>query len=103
MRYHLRERPIAGIDTRRLAKRTDGFSGADLAHLCETAAERALLDSVHIGRPRMIDMSDFEAALAEVRPSVGAWFDSARNVVLFANEGGQYDELAAYLKKRRLL
>ena len=103
VRYHLRERPIAGIDTRRLAKRTDGFSGADLAHLCETAAERALLDSVHTGRPRMIDMSDFEAALAEVRPSVGAWFDSARNVVLFANEGGQYDELAAYLKKRRLL
>ena len=25
---------------------TDGYSGADIAHICETAAERALLDSV---------------------------------------------------------
>ena len=29
----------------KLAEATDGYSGADLAHLCETAAERALLDS----------------------------------------------------------
>jgi len=27
----------------------------------------------------------------------------ARNVALFANEGGSYDDLAAYLRKRRLL
>jgi hypothetical protein len=27
----------------------------------------------------------------------------ARNVALFANEGGTYDDLAAYLRKRRLL
>ena len=27
-----------------LAKRTDGYSGADLAHVCETAAERAMAD-----------------------------------------------------------
>ena len=43
-RYHLRERPVAGIDLARLAKQTDGYSGADIAHICETAAERALMD-----------------------------------------------------------
>jgi hypothetical protein len=29
--------------------------------------------------------------------------DTARNVALFADDGGAYDEPAAYLKKRRLL
>ncbi len=102
-RYHLKDRPVAGIDLARLARQTDGYSGADIAHICETAAERALLDSVQRGEPRMIGLPDLEAAIGEVKPSLGAWFDTARNVALFANEGGAYDDLAAYLRKRRLL
>jgi AAA+ superfamily predicted ATPase len=102
-RYHLRGRPVAGIDLARLARQTDGYSGADIAHICETAAERALMDSVRLGEPRMIGPADLEAAIGEVKPSLGAWFDTARNVALFANEGGSYDDLAAYLRKRRLL
>jgi AAA+ superfamily predicted ATPase len=102
-RYHLKGRPVAGIDLARLARQTDGYSGADIAHICETAAERALMDSVRLGEPRMIGLDDLEAAIGEVKPSLGAWFDTARNVALFANEGGTYDDLAAYLRKRRLL
>jgi AAA+ superfamily predicted ATPase len=102
-RYHLRDRPVAGIDLARLSKVTDGYSGADIAHICETAAERALLDSVRRGEPRLIGQADLEAAVAEVRPSLGTWFDTARNVALFANEGGAYDDLVAYLRKRRLI
>ncbi len=102
-RYHLKDRPVAGIDLAKLAKQTEGYSGADIAHICETAAERALMDSVRRGEPRMIGTPDLEAAIAEVKPSLGAWFDTARNVALFANEGGTYDDLAAYLRKRRLI
>jgi hypothetical protein len=51
----------------------------------------------------MIVQADLEAAVRDVRPSLGPWFDAARNVALFANEGGAYDDLAAYLKKRRML
>ena len=102
-RYHLKDRPVAGIDLAKLARQTDGYSGADIAHICETAAERALMDSVRRDEPRMIGTSDLEAAIAEVKPSLGAWFDVARNVALFANEGGTYDDLAAYLRKRRLI
>jgi len=102
-RYHLKDRPVAGIDLAKLARSTDGYSGADIAHICETAAERALMDSVRRGEPRMIGTPDLEAAIAEVKPSLGAWFDVARNVALFANEGGTYDDLAAYLRKRRLI
>ena len=102
-RYHLRERPVAGIDLGKLSRLTDGYSGADIAHICETAAERALMDSVRLGEPRMIGTADLEAAIGEVKPSLGAWFEVARNVALFANEGGTYDDLAAYLRKRRLI
>jgi SpoVK/Ycf46/Vps4 family AAA+-type ATPase len=102
LRHHLSDRPIAGIDVNKLAKRTEGFTGADLAHLCDAAAERALLDSARSGNARMIVMTDLEAALREVKPSIGPWLDAARNVALFANEGGQYDELLAYLKQHKL-
>src|SRR6516164_1508674 len=102
-RYHLKDRPVAGIDLARLARQTDGYSGADIAHICETAAERALMDSVRRGEPRMIGLDDLEAAIGEVKPSLGAWFEVARNVAMFANENGSYDELAAYLRKRRLI
>jgi len=42
-------------------------------------------------------------AVAEVRPSTDAWFAIARNVAMFGNESGEYDDLAAYLKKRKVL
>lgn len=98
---HLRDRPVAGVDVKRLAKATDGYSGADIAHLCDSAAEVALLDAVETGVPRMIGQADVEAALRELRPSVDSWFETARNVALFANQDGTYDDLAAYLRKHR--
>ncbi|MEU6822434.1 tetratricopeptide repeat protein [Streptomyces atriruber] len=103
LRYHLRDRPVAGVDLRKLAKATDGLSGADLAHLCEAGAERALLDSARTGTVRMIGMKDLLDAAATISPSSDPWFASARNVAMFANEGGMYDDLVTYLKKKRKL
>jgi SpoVK/Ycf46/Vps4 family AAA+-type ATPase len=102
-RYHLRDRPIERVDTRRLARMTDGYSGADIAYVCEGAAEQALLDSARTGTPRLIAGADLERAAKDVRPSIGPWLETARNVAQFANEGGTYDELLAYLRKRRLV
>jgi hypothetical protein len=48
-------------------------------------------------------MKDLEAALREVRPSTTPWFDSARNVVQFANQDGTYDELREWMRKHRML
>lgn len=101
-RYHLQRRPIATIDLRRLAGATDGFSGADIAHVCESATEAVMAQAMRSGQVQMIDMAALQAALSQVRPSTTAWFASARNVALFANDGGAYDELLGYLKKRRM-
>jgi SpoVK/Ycf46/Vps4 family AAA+-type ATPase len=103
LRYHLRDRPIANIDTSKIVARSEGYSGADLAHVCETAAERALLDSARSGTVRMIEMRDLEAALAEVKPSIGPWLQTAKNVAQYANQDGSYDELLAYLRKRKVV
>jgi SpoVK/Ycf46/Vps4 family AAA+-type ATPase len=102
LKYHLRDRPLEAINVAKLVKRTEHFSGADLAHLCDSAAELALDDSVRSGDARPIRMGDFDRALGDVRPTTNAWLEDARNVVLFANEGGRFDELLAYLKKRKL-
>lgn len=100
--YHLRGRPIEGVNVGRLAKATDGLSGADLAHLCDTAAEAALLDGVRTGNVRMIAQTDLERAAREVRPSIGPWLESARTVVQYGTDDGTFAELRGYLKKRRL-
>jgi len=59
------------------------------------------MDSVDSGTVRMIGMGDFTRALAEVRPSIGPWMETARNVALYANATGEYDELATWLRKQR--
>jgi SpoVK/Ycf46/Vps4 family AAA+-type ATPase len=103
LRFHLRERPVTGVNLQKLVRATQDFSGADLAHLCDSAAERALLDSAKSGEARMMEQRDFDEALRGIRPSIGPWLQGARNVAMFGNEGGEYDELLAYLKKRRLV
>lgn len=103
LRSHLASRPAGDVDTSWIAARTDGFSGADLAHLCETATEYAMTDSLTSGTMRPLATSDVKRALKDLRPSTRAWFDIARNYALFANEGGAYDELLAYMRVHKLL
>ena len=43
---------------------TEDFSGADLAHLCDSAAEHAMHDSITTGTVRMIEQRDFDARAA---------------------------------------
>lgn len=100
---HLRERPTQGVAVAKIAKATEGYSGADLRLVCEAAAERALSDSISSGNARPIGQRDLEAAVAEVRPSTRPWFDVARNYATFANQSGEYDELLLYMRKQRWL
>lgn len=99
----LRNRPQEKIDFDTLAQKTDRFSGADIVHLCEAATEVALEESLKTGNVRPIRMDDFKKSLKEIKPSTNAWFETARNYALFANEGGSYDDLLEYLKSNKLM
>ena len=101
--HHLKSRPVEGIDMGYLVQRTDGFTGADLAHLVDSAVEYAMMDSVRTGNVRMVTMQDFLRALAQIRPSAGPWFVTARNIVEYGNRDGQYDDLAEYMKANNLM
>jgi hypothetical protein len=61
------------------------------------------MDSARSGTVRMIEQRDMEAALAEVQPSIGPWLQTAKNVAQYGNEDGRYDELLAYLRKRKIV
>jgi transitional endoplasmic reticulum ATPase len=96
----LTERPCEeGIDVEVIAKATSGFSGADLAHVVDTAADLAIEASISAEREVPIVMGHLREALAEVRPTTSEWLSTARNHARYANEGGQYDEVLAFLRK----
>lgn len=99
---HLRGRPIDGVDVGQLAKRTDGFSGADVALVCRTATANVMEDAMSSGTMRPVTQADLEAAAAETRPSTAPWFKLAYNFAAFANDGGTYDGLLAYIREHRL-
>ena len=95
----LEGRPLSPqADLTRLARATDGFSGADLEAVVETATELAIEDSIGKGRELPIDDALLAKALKDVKPSTRPWFELARNYALYSNEGGVYDDLYAHLK-----
>jgi SpoVK/Ycf46/Vps4 family AAA+-type ATPase len=100
--YHLRDRPVGDVDVDAIADVTDGYSGADLRLACESAAEAALESSITTGVARPIGRADFAQALRDVRPSTRPWFEVARNYAMFANDGGVYDDLLAFIKRHKL-
>lgn len=101
---HLRGRPTdASVDTAQLARNTNEYSGADLAHLVESASELAMEESLETGNVRSISQADLTKALREVRASTRPWFEIAKNYALFANDGGIYDDLLEHLRELRMV
>jgi AAA+ superfamily predicted ATPase len=97
----LANRPLAPrIDLAGIARKLDGFSGADLQALVDAATELAFERSVATGREHPIDEAMLAHALRDLRPSTRSWLETARNYAVYANEGGSYDDLLDYLRSR---
>ncbi len=58
------------IDTAEIARRSDGFSGADLANLVREASSLGLERALETKKPQPITQKDLMAVLDEIRPSV---------------------------------
>lgn len=96
----LHDRPLERpIDTAALARRTSGFSGADLRHLVETAIDEAIEASLQSGGEVPLQQAHLDRALQDVKPTTLEWLTTARNYARYANEGGQYDDVLEFLKK----
>lgn len=101
--HALQDRPTVDIDAKWIAAQTADFSGADIVHIADSAAELALASSMASGVVKPISMKDIRQAMKEIRPSTRSWFETAKNFAVFANEGGIYDDLLNYLRSRRIL
>jgi SpoVK/Ycf46/Vps4 family AAA+-type ATPase len=96
----LKGRPVEGdIDTAALADKTSGYSGADITSIVETACELAIEDSLDRDKVTPISSRHLNAALKEIRPTTLEWLSQARNYARFANEGGLYDDVIAFLDR----
>jgi transitional endoplasmic reticulum ATPase len=96
----MQERPTQGpIDFADLARRTPGFSGADLRNLVETAVDEAIEQSIAAGLEQPVSMRHLRDALAQTRPTTLEWLTSARNHARYSNQAGQYDEVLEFLSK----
>lgn len=99
LRLQLTDKPQETIDFKTLAKKTDGFSGADLKSVVDIAVEHKLRDAFRTGIPQPLTQKDLLAAISSVRPSTREWFSTARNYAIYSNEGGVYDDVLKYLKR----
>jgi AAA+ superfamily predicted ATPase len=100
LQLHCAGKPQSNLDFAAAAQATADFSGADLKAVIDRAVEAKLQEAVKTGIPKPLTTKDLLAAAGQVKASTREWFADARNYALYANDGGQYDDLAKYLKLR---
>jgi len=67
-RLHTKSMPIAkGVDVAEFAKKTDGYTGADIENVCREAGMAAIRRGINVDK---VEEKDFEEALSVVKPSV---------------------------------
>ncbi len=101
LRIKLKGKPTETLDYRRLTKKSDGFSGADLEAVIDVAVEGKLEEAIRSGLPQPLSTKDLEQAMKKHRATTKEWFSTAKNYALFANESGIYDEILDYLNLKK--
>jgi transitional endoplasmic reticulum ATPase len=67
-KIHTKNMPLAkDVKLKQLAAKTDGYSGADIEHICREAAMNALRQDMH---SKEVKMSHFMTALRKISPSI---------------------------------
>ncbi|MBI1371245.1 MAG: AAA family ATPase [Phycisphaera sp.] len=100
LRVMLTGKPTDRVDHEQIARKTDGFSGADLKAVVDLAVEAKLREAMSKGIPSPLVTKDLLASAKQVKPSTKEWFSTARNYALYSNQGGIYDDILDYLKMR---
>jgi SpoVK/Ycf46/Vps4 family AAA+-type ATPase len=91
------KKPIGELDPRALAKKTDGFSGADLKAVFDLATEEVLNAAMKTGKVIPLTTKDLIKAAGRHKPTTKAWFESAKNYAMYSNQSGFYDDVLKHL------
>jgi SpoVK/Ycf46/Vps4 family AAA+-type ATPase len=98
LKIHLREVPCEAIDSEKIARAAEKFSGADLKALVSRASEKAIMAEMRTGTAACITQRMLLETLKEMRPSTVEWLETARNYASYANRSGLYDDLVRYFE-----
>ena len=90
-------KPVHKLDARALARRTKDYSGADLKAVFDVASEEKLTIAMRENRVVPITTDDLIRAAKSMQPSTRAWFESAKNYALYANQSGFYNDVLSFL------
>ena len=66
---YLKKAPIAKIDFEELARKTEGFTGADIANICREVKMKVMENAIKVSEDREITMEDMLLAMKEIKPS----------------------------------
>jgi len=97
----LRDKPTDKIDFEAVARKTDGYSGADLKGIVDDAIEAKLEEAMKKGDLVPVTTKDLLQSAKRIRPSTKEWFATAKNYALYANQSGLYDEILEHLNLKR--
>jgi len=97
VRLMSRDKPVGELDGVQIARKTDGFSGADLKAMFDLAIEEALAAAMKSGKVVPITSKDLLRAASRHQPTTRAWFASAKNYAMYSNQSGMYDDVLRYL------
>jgi SpoVK/Ycf46/Vps4 family AAA+-type ATPase len=97
----LKEKPTERIDFQKIAKKTDGYSGADLEAVVDLAIEEKLEASFEDGQIRKVSTKDLLNAVKRHKPTTAEWFEKAKNFALYSNQSGLYNDILDYLKIKK--
>jgi len=95
----LAKKPTGQIDTEKLSKKTDNYSGADIDAIIDLAIEEKLEAAFVDGIPKPLETNDLLNSLKKHKASTLEWFKTAKNFALFSNQGVVYDDILNYMKK----
>ncbi len=97
----LKNKPVEKIDSNKLSKISNRFSGADIQAVIDIAIEDKLQKSFKTGELEAITMNSITKAIKKHKPTTKEWFNSAKNYALYSNDSGLYDDILTYLNIKK--
>ena len=94
------KKPISHlVNLKMIAKKTAGYSCADLEQIVEEAADIPLKEAISGKKSRPIRESDFLRVLKRRSSSIQPWFRHARQQLVLRGSEGEFPELWKFIKK----
>jgi SpoVK/Ycf46/Vps4 family AAA+-type ATPase len=76
-----------------LAERTEGYSGADIKSICDSARDEALEAALRAGKQKQVTMEGLERMIGRTPKSIIPWINESIRTARRYNELGYYPEL----------